>query len=642
MKKLIAVAILDFRRLGFGLISAALVAGLIPSLSSGLGEKAPASPLLVFVLAIVGLTTGGYFGNDFADGRGSFAFARPLSLWTLILGRLGAVLTLGAAAFLAFMASNWVSSSNRSEWTLWILTLDHAWALLTGWVMALFATLALAAKGPTQRYAPGPRDVILFPLRMGGALGLPLLTFGLFADLLVRAYSSRTPARIFFGSLIVSFFIASCAGIVAGRTERLRIARFQTGAVAVFVALNLVGVFVAWNYVLHPGPEAIREVRFVSGSPDGRAAYIRTVVDRGDSVALNPVFILDIASGQARRLDVDPLQGPWFSKDGAIMAWSEATPFFFRTVWSFATGRSSYRVRTPSGEIIALPAPAKFIQGVSGVGAGNIAGLFTRVLPAEDGDLFALWWGRNLVFTSRSRGEVSRLDLGPDPVYASGATFMPSGKLRLARQRRGGQGSTLEFIDVDPGSAATTVLTSVPSPGDALRLDSGAERALVTSTTMGGRASISLIDLRNAPGTAPITRLLANGINPAARFLGDGRIAVTTNEHEGGVLRVFSPTGERLLDLPQPGSAMIAGEMFEGILAIGVRGPGADDLCLIDSATGAKARCLQSLSSPLALSPITPSPGSPAARLLQSSDGKLYELPSLTAEPRLLLPLGTR
>jgi hypothetical protein len=253
-----------------------------------------------------------------------------------------------------------------------------------------------------------------------------------------------------------------------------------------------------------------------------------------------------------------------------------------------------------------------------------------------------LWWGRNLVFTSRSRGEVSRLDLGPDPVYVSAAAFRPSGKLRLARQRQVGQGSTLEFIDVDPGSGATTVLASLPSPGGALRLDSGAERALITSSTQGGRASISMIDLRSAPGATPIISLVAGGINPAARFLGDGRIAATTNEHEGGVLRVFSPTGERLLDLPQPGSAMIAGEMFEGLLAIGIRGPGVDDLCLIDAATGAKARCLQSLSSPLALSPITPPPGSPAARLLQSSDGKLYELPSLTAEPRLLLPLGTR
>ncbi len=640
MKKLLAVAILDFRRLGFGLISAALVAGLIPSLSSGLGEKAPASPLLVFVLAIVGLTAGGYFGNDFAEGRGSFAFARPLSVWTLILGRLGALLTLGVAAFLAFMASNWVSSSNRSEWTLWILTLDHAWALLTGWALALFFALAMAAQGPAQRHQAGPRDVLLMPLRMGFALGLAIVTFGLFADLLVRAYNSRTPVQVFFGAWIVSFFIASCAGIVAGRTERQRIARFQNGAVALFTALACAGVFVVWNYVLHPGPEAIRKVRFVSGSPDGRAAYVRAVVDRGDSVAFNPVFILDLASGQARRLDVDPLQGPWVSKDGAIMAWSEATPFFFRTVWSVVSGRTTYRVRTSSGDITALPVPTKFVQGVSGIARDNVAGLFSRVLPAQDGDLFALWWGRNLVFTSRSRGEVSRLDLGPDPVYVSAAAFLPSGKLRLARQRREGQASTLEFIDVDPGSGATIVLASLPSPGGALRLDSGAERALITSSTQGGRASISMIDLRNAPGTAPVTSLVANGINPAARFLGDGRIAATTNEHEGGVLRVFSPTGERLLDLPQAGSAMIAGEMFEGMLAIGIRAPGVDDLCLIDAATGAKARCLQSLSSPLALSPITPPPGSPAARLLQSSDGKLYELPSLTAEPRLLLPLG--
>ncbi|MBX7184304.1 MAG: hypothetical protein K1Y01_04080, partial [Vicinamibacteria bacterium] len=157
MKKLLAVALLDFRRLGFGLISGALVAGLVPSLASGLGEKAPVAPLLVFVFAVVGLAAGGYFGIDFADGRGSFFLARPLSTWTLILGRLLAVLTLGAAAFLAFMISNWLSTSDQSQWKLAILTTDHAEALAIGWTVALFVALAHAAQGPDQRRPMGPR-----------------------------------------------------------------------------------------------------------------------------------------------------------------------------------------------------------------------------------------------------------------------------------------------------------------------------------------------------------------------------------------------------------------------------------------------------------------------------------------------------
>lgn len=640
MKKALAVARLDLRRLGFGLVSGALVAGLIPSLASGLGEKLPAAPLLVFVFAVVGLAAGGYFGNDFADGRGSFFFARPLSSFTLILGRLVAVLALAVAAFLAFMLANWLSTSDRSQWRLAILTQDHAEALGVGWAVGLFVALAHAAQGPTQRQPLGLRYMILMPFRMAFPLVVALATFGLFADLVVRAYNTRTPAKLFFGSWVAAFLIASCAGIVAGRTERLRIARFQNGVVALHVVLACAAVVAAWAWILHPGPGAIERVAAAAGAPDGRSAYVRTMVDRGDSRAFNPVFILDIASGEARRLDVDPIQGPWFSADGGIMAWSEATPFFFRTVWSLLSGRTSFKVRTSSGETTALPLPAKFIQGVSGVGRGNVAGLFGRVLPARDGDLFALWWGRDLVFTSRSRGEVARFDLGPDPAYISAATFLPSGSLRLARQRRSGQASTVEFVDVDPGTGASKVVASIESPGGALRLDAKAERALLNSSTRGGRASISLIDLRSAPETAPVTVLVSDGINPAARFLADGDIAVTTNAHEGGVVRIFSSAGRQLMDLPQEGSALIGGEMFPGVLAVTLAGPGIENLGLIEIATGATVRRIPGMFSPLALSASTPPPGTPAARLLQSRDGKLYELPSINAEPRPLLPPG--
>ena len=67
------------------------------------------------------------------------------------------------------------------------------------------------------------------------------------------------------------------------------------------------------------------------------------------------------------------------------------------------------------------------------------------------------------------------------------------------------------------------------------------------------------------------------------------------------------------------------------------------DLTLVDSATGAVVRRLSAMQSPLmyhqySRRPPAPLPGTAGARLL-TSQGKLYELPSLTAEPRLLLPL---
>ena len=76
--------------------------------------------------------------------------------------------------------------------------------------------------------------------------------------------------------------------------------------------------------------------------------------------------------------------------------------------------------------------------------------------------------------------------------------------------------------------------------------------------------------------------------------------------------------------------------MFPGVLGVSTTGF-TEELSLIDIESGAIMRRLPGFHSP-GNAWNSPPAGSPAARLLQSSDGKLYELPSLTAEPRQLLP----
>jgi hypothetical protein len=641
MKKALAVALLDLRRLGFGLVSGALVAGLIPALASGLGEKAPAATILVLVLAVVGIAAGGYFGMDFADGRSSFFFARPLPTWALIGGRLAGLLALAAGAILAFMTSYWLSSSDRSQWSLLILGWDHAAALGTGWAVSLFMALAHAAQGPAQRYVSRPRDIVAVPLRMGVLLGAALVTFGLFADLVLRAYMTRTPAKIFFGSWIAASFIASCVAIAAGRTERLRISRFQNAVIFSHVALACAGLVAAWTYVLHPGPSDIERVRLVEASPDGRSAYVRATVNRGDARVFEPVFLIDIASGRVHRLDADPGQGPWVSADGGTVAWSEATPFFFRPLNRWLGGFAHFRVTTSAGGLEALPIPKNLPpDGFTTAGGAMSFGALKSVLPSPSGDLFAIEWGRHLTFTSHADGELSDLDLG-----ASGGVqarvFLPGGDLRAALVRKGTPAGKLEIVDIRPRTGHVETLAAVEAAR--VRFDPRGERAFLTSGTRGGRASISVADLRRAPDTLPLTVLLADGINPVARFLADGRIVATTLQ-QGPVFRVFSAAGQPTADIPvsEPSHMSVAGEMFPGVLAVSLNSHGAGDLGLVDLATGAIVRRLPNLRSPLAFSAATPPPGTPAARLLQSNDGRLYELPSIGAESRLLLPIESR
>lgn len=641
MRKILAVALLDLRRLAFGLVSGALVAGLIPALASGLGGKVEATVILVVAFAVVGVVAGGYFGADFIDGRSSFFFARPLTTSALIGGRFVGLLALAASSFFAFMASYWLSSSDRSQWTLFVLTRDHAAALGTGWAIALFVALAHAAQGPTQRYLSRPSDVVTVPVRMGLVLCAAIATFGLFADLMLRAYLTRTPAKIFFGSWVVASFIASCAAIAAGRTERLRISRFQNRVVFSHVALAGGGMVAAWAYVIHPDASAIERVNLVEASPDGRSAYLRTTVNRGDARIFEPVFLLDIASGQVRRMDADPHQGPWVSADGGTVAWSEATPFFFRPIRRWLGGVANVRVTTSADGLHALPIPKSLPpDGFTPVLGTMYYGALKNVLPSPAGELFALEWGPHLTFTSRADGELSDLDLGTTGgVHTS--VFLPGGDLRAALVRKGTQNGKLEIVDIEPRTGRSKTLATVE--GARVAFDARGERFFLTSSTRGGRASIAMVDLRRGPEATPVAVSLVEGVNPAARFLADGRLVVTAWQ-EGSLLKILSATGQPILDIPmaQPGYVAIEGEMFPGILAVRLVGPKSQDLVLIEIATGATVRRIPDMFSPLGRSATMPPPGSPAARLMRSGDGRLYELPSMAAEPRLLLPLGER
>lgn len=646
MRKVLAVALLDCRRFGFVLVSVALVAGLLPSLVSGLGERVPLTNAFFLVFTIVGLALGGSFGNDFADGKGSFFFARPLPTWALLAGKVAALLAISLSAFVACMASLWLSSNDSSLWSFDILTWRHAEALGISWTLSLFTGLAVAVRRKQSRHKGSARDLIKIPLRLTLIIGAVILIFGLFADLMVRAYLTPAPLRLLLGSSVVACLIASCVAIAAGRAESLRIARFIDRITYASAALQAAVVVAAWTYLLHPGPQAIVHVLNARGAPDGRSAYVTTTVDRGDPKRFKPVFLLDTASGQARHLNADPDEGPWTSTDGQTMAWSEATPFFFRPIWQSLGASGSYRVRTSSGDVKPLPMPKGFSDRFR-VGAFNPDGV-RDILPSPYGDVFAIQWGRHLTFTSSSRGEMSDLEFKNDQSIVS-AAFLSTGMLRAATVRRADSAFLLELVDIDPDTGRSRPLMSKMSKavgnGVMVQFDGKVARALLSMQTGPGRMSISLVELNDGAEGARETQLIPDCFGPAAVFLADGRIAAMAGGRDHGPLKIFSASGGPLVELPvEEGIAnLVVGEMFPGVLAVQFfRSNGLDHL-LIDSTNGGVVRRLSPSYFPVRYGSATPPPpGSTAARLLQSTDGKLYELPSLTAEPRLLFPLPKR
>ncbi len=646
MKKVLAVALLDWRRLAFGLTSAALVAGLLPSLANGLGAPVETGFILAATLLLVGAACGGYFGTDFSEGRSSYFFARPLPTWALITGRAAALLGLAGIAFLAFMASNWISST-ESQWTPWILDKRHAYTLGVSWSVSLFVSLGIAARARDTRARSGLHPAILIPLRLSASLAAFFLMFGLFADLIQRAYSaSRGPVELFLWSWAIACLVASFVAISAGRTERLRIARLQ-GLVMVshFVLVSL-AVIAAWSYVLHPDADAIQEVSYPTwGSQDGRTAFLSTRVNRGSQTTFRPIYVLDIASGQAKRLNADRYQGPWTSANGSTVVWSEATPFFFRPLWRGLGGETTFRVRDASGQVKPLPMPknAPDFRSVRDLSRGG--GVVNWVLPSPDGDVFAITWGGHLTFTSHSRGELSDANLyGPQSsMYLREALFLPTGDLRPAfvNRDKGGEQS-LDFMDIEPTSGARKLLLSVTESLVArIRFDADGARALITTGSSPGRgASVLLVHLDGREAASATSTLVNEVYSPSAAFVSDGRIvasgAAAMRQWDTNFLTVFSPGGEPVLKAPVDVGfrPTLAGEMFPGVMAVSIINKGAS---FIDLTTGKLVRSFPDLRH-LGNYYGFPPEGSAAARLLLSTDGKLYELPSLDAEPRLLLP----
>lgn len=645
MNMIWAVALLDFRRLGFGVLSGALIAGLTPALASGLGVKVPLDVMLALALGLTGVAAGGYFGSDFADGRGSFFFARPLPMIALIGGRIAALLGLAAASFVAFMASSWLARNELSDWSLSVIGWSHAQVLAVTWSLALYASLAIAASGRNRRHEWKWRDALTVPVRLllilAGAIGI----FGLFADLMVRAYASPGPVRLMFGSWIVAAAIASLVAIAAGRTEGMRIARFQH--IVVFTHLVLVSVVVvaAWTYVLNPGTKAIRSVSHVMSSPDGSTAWATTTVDRGDATQYSPIFALNLASGDVTHLKSDPNQGPWPSADGQTTVWSAASPIFFRPIRALVGASTPFRVRGAGGEVQPLPIPARLAPGFRGRGSADFASGIYSVVPSPGGDVLAAL-GARLTLITRTGEDRGDVDFGKEKSLFHGLVFAPSGALRVALGRPKATPPSIEFVDVDTRTLKVTPLGSVPAAFARVHFNRAGTQAILTiSGDQYKTIAVSLLDLQSRP--LPAQRpLVPEGPTSwsGAVFLADDRIVTLTGARDHAVLRVFTSAGEPALELPMgEGHAMLSGEMFPGVVAVHTGKYAPMDLTLIDCATGAVVRRISGMTSSLLShqfprrSP-APLPGTAGARLLLSQ-GKVYELASLTAEPRLLLPL---
>lgn len=268
------------------------------------------------------------------------------------------------------------------------------------------------------------------------------------------------------------------------------------------------------------------------------------------------------------------------------------------------------------------------------------------ILPTSRGDLFAVRWadrvkGGNLAFVSPSRGQLSALPLSGTLLRAW--AFLPSGAMRTVMVDRTARSEEIQFADIDPATGALEARGRIDlGAAPYVRLDGSATRALVIA----GSAVERNVTLVQIDGPAPVqgqVLVSARQSNLEAGFLADGRVAVIVRQPPNADLRLFSPDGQFLFGVPLGGGHTTLGaEPFPNTISISTTRAGKTEMVLVDTTSGRVLRRLPDLR-PSArwlagYAETPPPPGTPGAGMVWSSDGKLYLLPSLTEEPRLLLP----
>lgn len=646
MRQAWAVAQMDARRLWFFVLAMGLLGGLVPSFASGLGARVQLEGVLIVTLVATGAIAGWVFGFDFTDGRGSFFFARPLPGAALLAGKASAVLGLGLLGTSGALASSWLSASDRPSWAVSLSVSTCFTALLVPWAMALYVGLAAATQARTDAMPRTFKDMALVFLRLTLGCAFVIFVFGLFADLVMRAFLSGDAARLFLYSWILAALVASFAGILSGRADRTRISFFQNRVMAGGALLIALGVCGAWAYVLHPDPSTIRAIYDVLPSPDGKRALVWARVDRGDPEKFAPTFVANLENGALSRLDADIYPAPRWSEDGASLLWSEATPIFFRPFTRRLEGASTFRIRRGDEAPSTLPVPADMLGDLT-PGPGFLTNSVQDMIARANGEAFAFVSSNSVRFVTRSHPEGAKVTL-PEGLRATGTGFVftRSGRARtVALGPSDGLDTEVAVVDVDPETAAGEVVARARLRGVWARgaFEPSGERLLAaTSSTNFRSSSYLLLTLEAGKAEARVSPLVTDQEGPQAGFLSDGSVAAVSGPRGAREFIVFGPDGEAKLRQPCDRSSFLGGELFPGVVALWGLSQAGRTVTLLQASTGRTLRQLSGFSPVLrsltwfgGRTDWMPAPGTLGARLLLSQDRKtLYELPSPDASPR--------
>jgi hypothetical protein len=577
--------------------------------------------------ALALLMGGSVIAGDLADGRLAFFFARPVPWWSIAGGKLLAALTMSIvapiAALLPALVFDWNPAKDAQG--LGDLLTGGGFALMLALLLALVCFGHVAGTVYRARSTWAAVDFALFGACVWGGVWL------FYAFKRLGVVLSGPPSSIW--ALLPSFlliaavpFAAAAVQVALGRSDLRRGHRALslTFWAGVLVWLAVLGGLLLRERAVTP---AALTMRGLSGaSPDGRLVGILGFSGRGYAG-----FVYDTASGRSLRLGLG--SRPTFSADGRSVAWLEEAPF-----WRKDRPTEIQLARVDSAGFAAEPVelPTRLPQeGIVGLALSPRADR-VAIVQNETLSVYEIPSGRSLSTTSASDG------------FWMAAAFRPDGELRAFRRVRPAVGPPgagvlpghIEVVSMSGGVPASAI--RLEAVGHAMLISPADEDLVLLHEPLAPHRRISLHDARTGRRVRAFSGEDGFQVQEAL-LLANGRVALIEALAPTTRLRLaVEGQADRVAALPE-GSAVIAGDLPEGLLAVGrfipANGRFAGDTLFFSSDTGEPRGREPGLLPALRqrLGPARRVSGA-AAELFVSDAGELLQLDPVSRERRVLLP----
>lgn len=511
--------------------------------------------LAVIVSYVLALVLGSsVLARDLAERRLGFYFSRPLPGWAIWAGKMAGAVLLAFGSGVLVLLPSLLAGERPDPSAYWSWGIGRGAGSALGfalWAATVLALLLAANAVSTMARSRSPW-LLLDLLAATLLIGLLVIVTG--SLLSAWALGALAIAQIgLLAGVILSFAAASAVQVTRARTDPRRGHRLLSLTLWTLLTFSALAYGGYSGWVLAATPEDLVEIAGVIPAPAGNWIVVggSTGKLRG---GLEPVFLMDTASGRSFRLQASPAiwGGLAFSRDGRRAAWMEMAgrDTFPVTIHRLDLGRPGAEpVGTPIG--FSEHIPHSLVLSPDG---GRMACLVDDRIVAQEMEN-----GRLLLSAPVLPGEF----WSPDRLR-----FLDSRTLRFYGTRLHGGQTELRIVDFDLGTGRAVSERRVPRYEHALRAVSpDGQRVLLRSRTL-TRDDLAVVDLRTGESPAGIPSVGAlsdHSFLPDGRVViarrsspargGRGRIELSVLDDRGTELKRFALPGHRfrLGGLPAPG-----------------------------------------------------------------------------------------